>query len=783
MGAQKDEVSQWAAELIRENDLLAQQVTTLQQDVAESHAGARARLADSETQRSAVVDMLKNAFRQELAERKCDHESRVDRLQAEFEAAIVSQEAKHTAVLLAEREAHEVERGAMIKDHRRTIEAKQRSWQLERRSKEEEIEGMKNAHELQHELVAHQCEQLKTELTASNRAVELRQSEKRVLQSDLELAWVKLGAISAQNETMVQDETVKLGSLQTQLLREREQREQERQGLEEVKVRTVQRERDSRHAEQRCHIEEMERLREELCGVRREKEGEVRCFLTKGSQMERERDKAERERDAMAEANALLHEEVERLNQQVRKQEDQLGEAKVDCRKSVMKAHEENNAEKKTILDALSLEPNRLKHGMKLSVTRQIGRIAHRGTQESILSAVASWRHQVFTGAKKRLRIFARALHRLGERGELIDLVQGVFVWHCNWKEHLFGAQAREDVAVHRKVRENSEVEIDVLKNRLKKTEREYQSELRQAITAKELLETTLGQLHGSNVSQQISRVTRDSSKAIESSKEAQGKLAQWKSALHSAYGPGVKITDFAQMKQQLDDAEKRATESETVLAAMKIGPAALQREHEKTVEELKEELSVAKTSYKELVKSIRRNESGQIILTLHEVQARVQKVEISAKEKSLVILAAAMARWAKGTQYRVVAKWRERSLRETDAAVARCRLEKETSILREGIKAREDRCSAQEDAFKMQAKGLEDELQQTERREKLKQRFQTQKENRTPSPGEGGMHQVDPETAVYLSKLEAMLEKARDRIRWMEREHKAGRYGGGTAF
>ena len=97
--------------------------------------------------------------------------------------------------------------------------------------------------------------------------------------------------------------------------------------------------------------------------------------------------------------------------------------------------------------------------------------------------------------------------------------------------------QLEEDCLVHKKARTNSEVEITVLKNRLKRNERNYQSELEAAIRSREELERILADDAGKDVARKLNEMVIQSSNEIQARKDAE--LAQLK--MHQMHSTGKK--------------------------------------------------------------------------------------------------------------------------------------------------------------------------------------------------------------------------------------------------
>jgi hypothetical protein len=244
-----------------------------------------------------------------------------------------------------------------------------------------------------------------------------------------------------------------------------------------------------------------------------------------------------------------------------------------------------------------------------------------------VVSAWVQQRGRDMQRREDRLRRMVGVLRQCCDKEGVVGATAVVTRWHAQ----VVGARAlgdvEEDIAVYKKARDNGEVELGVLKSRLKRQEREHQTELDTAQAKWLLMEAALqeAKIHGGEV---LPKLAEESARNMQRVKEAEAGQQRLEAALRELYPMGEDpIGELRTQKQAADEAVTHAMQVEIELAAAKKGPeAAIQRMRERLAEADRER-QVAVTRHADLLAAVRRSESGQVVVSLQEVPLSPQLV------------------------------------------------------------------------------------------------------------------------------------------------------------
>jgi len=329
--------------------------------------------------------------------------------------------------------------------------------------------------------------------------------------------------------------------LKSDLLKEREAREKDRRNAEDSRAAALQTERNAREDLEKRHEAEVEGWREKLTKAHQDRNNAMKEHMEKLSLVEKKSMELQMEGQEEMEKNRMLELEIINLKQQVKAESDRADEAMAERRRALQDAEAANQDERKSLTESLSKEPMKLSNSMKKSALRSLMRLKHNGTNDEKMEALLEWKLNGKTERElnqKKEEAVTEIIKHVINNWIYVWRTRCVVQWRGNFMSLRIHKQLEEDCLVHKKARTNSEVEITVLKNRLKRNERNYQSELEAAIRSREELERILADDAGKDVARKLNEMVIQSSNEIQARKDAEEELQQVRSVICETFGP-----------------------------------------------------------------------------------------------------------------------------------------------------------------------------------------------------------------------------------------------------
>lgn len=363
---------------------------------------------------------------------------------------------------------------------------------------------------------------------------------------------MKLDAMVKQNQDAIEEEKNVLTALKEDLLKEREGRARDRKMAEDGRVAQAQADRNARSEMQKCHERELEGMRDKISKIQEDAKRETKKMLQKSIEAKSEMTSVQMAEQTALDTIKMLEIEIQKLKDQVTSESNRADEAMAERRKALMDAENANQAEKKSLVDSMRAEPDRLSSTMKKSALRCLLRVQHNGTHGDMMEALVEWKFNASEDravTQKKEGTVTQMLQRVINNWIYVKRTRSVTQWRANHFFAMSHGRLEEDCMVHQKARSIAEVEITVLKNKLKKNERNYQSELEAAIRAREMLEKILADNAGKEAASKVNELVAESSKEIQRRKEAEASLNEFLVAVRDTFGPGAGIEHVQETK------------------------------------------------------------------------------------------------------------------------------------------------------------------------------------------------------------------------------------------